>query len=397
MSTLKKTAALLLTWAALPIMAAAIAVPARAGQDAAQPPQVVAARAEFAAACNTAIAASDGASRTMSSGWFAPPNRAQRILSLDDAVQARRDALKGMPDRLAGEVAGFQTQQRRETELERSRHLATPDRLGPLDLECIKQYLAFLKALDEPSLAIAKREAGEDSAAEVERQKEARQAQQKAEDEANAEQLRRRKEAADAAAQAERDRLEHQAAAAAAQRKEAEEQAAQALKLQAERTAQAEAAAADAKKAAETAAQLAKLQDQEQAALEARRKADAATKEAQERAAREADDQAADQAARVAQEAQRREAEKLPACADDAVLEALKGAVADSPAGKVAGLRVFGIENPTDHPGTALDIVTPKRFCIARLMTTGGEMGSGYTVRWASKDHDQFWVELSIP
>jgi hypothetical protein len=399
MSIMTKTAARRLAWAVLAIIATPLALPAWAQQGNAPSPEVAAARAEFAAACNKAATTSNGASRTMSSTWFGSASeRARRVLTLDDAVQAKRDALKGMPDRVAAEIATFLGQQRREAEEEqRTHHQAVPNPLPGLDLECIKQYVAFLQAVDAPSLAIAKREAGEATAAEVEQQKEARQAQLKAEDEANAEQLRRRKEAAAAAAQAEQERLDHQAAAAAAQRKEAEEEAAQALKEQTERTAQAQAAAADARKAAESAAQIAKLHDEEQAALEARRQADAAAKEAQERAAREADEQVADQAARAREETQRREAEKLPPCADDAVLEALKGAVADSPAGKMEGLRVLGIDNVADRPGIALDIVAPKRFCIAKLKTTAGTLGSGYTVTWMSGDHDQIWVEVTIP
>jgi TPR repeat protein len=91
----------------------------------------------------------------------------------------------------------------------RSRNSSIPSS----DEECAQTYIALLKSFDAPSWEIARKEAAQSSAANIEQQRQMREAQQRASDEVAAEQARQQKEAKDAAAQADSERRQRAAAA----------------------------------------------------------------------------------------------------------------------------------------------------------------------------------------
>jgi chemotaxis protein histidine kinase CheA len=382
--------------------APASADPARAQDD--QNPDLSTVHAEFAAACDKAIAGpgrgygftAANVFSSLSSGRI--PNPQGRIPNLQAAVKAKEAMLKDGYDPIAPEIKTFQGYY--------NTLAMRPDLHGVLDQQCFQNYIAYLKAVDAPALELAKKEAAQGSAALIEQQRQMREAQQRAADESAAEQARQRKEVQAAAAQAEEEREQHQAAADAAHRKEAAEADAATLKRQTEETARAVAEAAEQKRAAATATALAKLKAdaeaakadaaeavqkqhaEEQLALATQQRAEAAAKEEQERPAREAAAKAAQAAAKAAQE----EAEKLPACNDAAVLNTVKTSFADSPPGKVEGFRVSGFE---DVRSISLDVTPAKRYCSATMLTTAGAISGTYTIRWTGA-HGDIWIEAKL-
>ena len=235
--------------------------------------------------------------------------QSDKILDLETAVRARRDAQIYGKDRLNLEVKDFQVVVDR---LEKNR-LRNPRLADPYE-ECARRYLALLQSLDAPSLERARAEAEKESADRIERKRQERLARQAARDEAAAEQARRKREAEVAKAQEDEERRQR----AAAERKQALADAAAELERQKAETARAEAEAAERKKVAEAAAAIAELKrKQEMVRMEAAKAEQ--KQQAAEQAAREAQRQAEDAArkereatAKVAQEAQataQREAE----------------------------------------------------------------------------------------
>jgi uncharacterized protein len=211
-------------------------------QDTVQPDND--ARDAFAAACSKAIPL-----KGFANSWFQQPS-SRKIRTMEQAVQARRDALRTGHDDLTHTI---QEIEHAIDTMEGLRRRNPGDRVLPLDEECAKRYIAFLMSIDESSWDLARKGAAQESAAGIERQRQARDAQQRAADEAATEQARQQKEAQAAAAQAEEVRQQREAAiaVAAVQRKEADEAAAAALKRQTEDTARAVAEAAGQNKAAE--------------------------------------------------------------------------------------------------------------------------------------------------
>lgn len=225
-------------------------VTTNAGPSASQQDSVVpvqpdnAAREAFAAACNKAIPL-----KGYANSWFQQPS-SRKIRNLEQAVQARREALRTGHDDLTRTI---QEVEHAIDTMEDMRRRFPGDRARPIDEECAQRYVAFLQSIDAPSWDAAKKEAAQESAAGIDRQRQAREAQQRAADEAAAEQARQQKEAQVAAAQAEEVRQQREAAiaVAAVQRKEADEAAAAAVKRQTEDTARAVAEAAGQNTAAE--------------------------------------------------------------------------------------------------------------------------------------------------
>jgi len=254
------------------------------------------------------------------------------ILDLEQAVQARKDALRTGNDPL---MVVIQKTQESISRLEKDHRDQPTDLNNPPDQECFKRYLAFLESVDAPSWVIARKAAEQDSAARIEEQRRVLEAKERAAAEVAAEQARRQKEAEVIKAQMDENRKQREAAAAVAQRKDAEA---------------------------------------------------AAAKEEWERPAREA----AAKAAQNAADALKREAEKLPACADNNIIKSVKEIVAASPAGVTQGLRISGLE---EISSVRLDTEPAKRFCSAKMMTTAGTINGVYTIRW-TEAHDNVWVEI---
>jgi hypothetical protein len=404
MNTNRMTTVPAMCSAILILVSATTAMPAHSQQDEAQSQDPAATRAAFSTACDKAMVSHQTVigqyQGTGALTYFGQvQDRRNRIQSLEVAVQKRRDALRIGVDPVDREIQTFQKIiMQSEATLRRlggtgheSRQSQEQRADWVADEECYRRYVAFLQSIAAPSLEIMKQELAQASDSRIEQQRQARETQYKAADESAAEQTRERKEADFIAEQAEKERQLREVAAAAVRQKEANEAAATALRLQAQRTAEAEAAAAEQKTAAENAAALAKLQMAEQAALESRRQAEVAAREEQERPAREA----AVRAAQVATAEARSAAEKLPTCTDAKVLETVKEGVANSPAGKVVGLRVLGIEDARDGY-FPLDVEHQKRNCSANLLTTGGTIVGNYTIRWTNKDRDEIWVETEL-
>jgi uncharacterized protein len=292
-------------------------------------------RKAFRVACSNPIPLDD-----IVRPWFSR----HLIRNLEDAVLARRDALKTGKDPLSEAIQDTQKAiSRMENEGLKNRGRGVPaDPRLTLAEECFSRYLAYLESVDAPSWDIARKAAEQESGARVEQQRQALESQERAADEVAAEQARQRKEAA----LVDESRQRHEAAAAVARRQEAEEEAAATQKRQEEATA----------------------------------------KEESERPAREA----AAKIAQNAEEAARREAEKLPACADVAILKSVKEIVAASPAGVTDGLRISGLE---EIRSVRLDTEPAKRFCSAKIMTTAGTMNGVYTIKW-TEAHDNVWIEI---
>jgi uncharacterized protein YhaN len=266
--------------------------------------------------------------------WFAGTGN---VRSLEDAVQARRNALKTGKDRLSQLIQYTQkyiAAMEKEGQSRADRRVPAEPRYT-LAVECVRRYLTYLESVDAPSWEIARNAAGQESDARIEQQRRALEAQQRAVDEAAAERERHQKEAEVVAAQIEEKRKQREAAAAVMQRKEVEE---------------------------------------------------ATAKEEWQRPAREAAAKAAQNVADAAQ----REAEKLPGCADVAILKSVKGIVAASPAGVTQGLRISGLE---EILSVHLDTEPAKRFCSATMMTTAGAINGVYTIRW-TEAHDNVWIEV---
>jgi uncharacterized protein len=113
-----------------------------------------------------------------------------------------------------------------------------------------------------------------------------------------------------------------------------------------------------------------------------------------ERARKQAERDAADAAYREAKAAAQREVDSLPTCDNATVLGAVKGMLADSPAGRLSGLRVSGFEQVRDTT-SGVDVAHPHRYCSANLLTTAGAMRGAYSIRW-TEAHDDIWVEARL-
>ena len=175
---------------ALALASVAISAPARAQQD---DPTTTA----FVAACKQAVTF-PGYART----WFGmgAATGIMRIRTLDQAVQARKDALRSGVDEL---TRTMQQVQQAIDRLEESRRRTPNDKFSPIEEECARRYVAYLQSLDAPSWEIARKAAADETAAKLAQQQQFLQAQQQAQDAAAAETARQQKEAAIAAAQAE--------------------------------------------------------------------------------------------------------------------------------------------------------------------------------------------------
>jgi hypothetical protein len=196
------------------VMLAAIGAAPAHGQDEAQPPQVTAAHAAFVAACNRAISAS----KSYSWNQFTQPQSVSRIRDLQAAVQAKKAMLRtGREDPIAREIGLFQHE---IDSIERTTR-RPPGSTLPLDEECNRTYIAFLRAVDAPALELAKKEAAQESAGVIEQQRQEREHHQAIVDAAAAERARRQKEAEIAAAQAGEEQLQRERAAIAAAHREA--------------------------------------------------------------------------------------------------------------------------------------------------------------------------------
>jgi hypothetical protein len=316
----------------------------------------------FAEACDKPSLYSKGlgAGNGRSRFYMFGSERDRRIHKVEEAAQRRNDSLKSGVDPLEREITIFRKlikvvgEQVNQLNPNRDLKAFTADLSA--DIDCFSRYVAFLDSVDVQSLELLKRQMEQASAARIIEQRQAREAAQRLRELATAEAALRQKEAEIIAQEAEEARQQREAASIAAQKKVVEDAAAR--------------------------------EERERPLREAQAKAATATAE-QEHLKQEIASQAAKQAEAEKQE----EAEKLPPCASSEVLTALKGAVADSPAGKTVGLRVLGIENPVAR---SLDLYTPKRFCSATLITSAGTDTGSYTVRWADKLRRTFWVELTL-
>ena len=208
----------------------AAASPAQAQQD-------NAATAALVAACNQAIPLKGFASRWFGNG---PVAGTMQIRNLDQAVEARKGALRGANDSLAMAIKNVQGT---IGILEDSRRRAPGDRHAPIELDCAQHYLAYLQSLDAPSWELARKALADASAAQLAQQREELEARQKVQDAAADEEARRQQEIAlttaklnAEAAQHEKERQYAVEAAAAAGKAQAEEarQAAEKLPICAE-------------------------------------------------------------------------------------------------------------------------------------------------------------------
>ena len=180
---------------AIALAAAAISAPVRAQQDDAT-------TAAFVAACKQAIPLGAPAGNWFGRAWS---GGTVKILTLDQAVQARKKALSTGYDDLARSIWVVQDG------IKNMHYLQTKgigvgtagEKNATIQEECGQRYIAFLQSIDAPSWEIARTALAQESAAVIAQQSQAVQAQQQAQEAAAAETARRQKEAAIAAAQAE--------------------------------------------------------------------------------------------------------------------------------------------------------------------------------------------------